>query len=423
MPTPPSRPSRVPAHVPVEGRPVVVRSPGRPDAVFWWGPADDETDIVATEDSSPFVFASAGAADAEAGRRGWWRAAGSDADGDVVEVGPVRSWLAGTIRGVPADALLTCTLLADDVARSTGRHLLPISGRRRDLVERLTEQVLPYLDAGGRASAPWAAHEVRGLAVLARAALHELGPRPGVALRGAHEDEVRAHAQALHECGRDAEAVRVLRDAAEDGLPLWHDLGTLHELTGDPTAAEAAYRSALAEDPDQVDALVDLGLLVLERGDAEEAEGILRAAVHLDSRAHLQWAGALFALGHGSEASEALDAAVAAGEDLALLDVVDLRGDDMATEDVVEHLRRAEAAGSSVARSTLVAVLVDAGRTDEALLLGRQALADGDDLVLGPLACATEAAGDTVTALDLFERAAQEEPVWQDDVDRLRGGA
>jgi Flp pilus assembly protein TadD len=74
-----------------------------------------------------------------------------------------------------------------------------------------------------------------------------------------------------------AEALRA--DSAEVSL----DRGNAYKQLGQPGVAEAEYRKAIALDPSFPGAYYDLGVLLLERGDAAGASEALRKALHLDA--------------------------------------------------------------------------------------------------------------------------------------------
>ena len=55
-----------------------------------------------------------------------------------------------------------------------------------------------------------------------------------------------------------------------------------HAVTGDKAGAEAAYRAAIAADPQHTDAHYNLGVVLNERGDKAGAEAAYRAAIAAD---------------------------------------------------------------------------------------------------------------------------------------------
>lgn len=85
--------------------------------------------------------------------------------------------------------------------------------------------------------------------------------------------------------GRVPEAQRVFERAiAEDpdDARAWLDLGLTQEATGDAVAAERAYRRATEIDPRFAEALNNLGVLLRERGSLKEAAAALERAAALD---------------------------------------------------------------------------------------------------------------------------------------------
>jgi tetratricopeptide (TPR) repeat protein len=66
-----------------------------------------------------------------------------------------------------------------------------------------------------------------------------------------------------------------------DDVQLLADLGAAYEAAGEPAKAEAAYRRALAVDPDAADVRLRLGSLELVRGDAGEARRQAAAALRI----------------------------------------------------------------------------------------------------------------------------------------------
>jgi Flp pilus assembly protein TadD len=85
--------------------------------------------------------------------------------------------------------------------------------------------------------------------------------------------------------GKVAEARRVFEQALA-GDPndprAWLDLGLVHEATSDFTGAEKAYRRATEVDPNFAEAFNNLGVLLREGGKLAEATAMLERAVALD---------------------------------------------------------------------------------------------------------------------------------------------
>jgi cytochrome c-type biogenesis protein CcmH len=68
---------------------------------------------------------------------------------------------------------------------------------------------------------------------------------------------------------------------APNDVQLLADLGAAYEAADTPAKAEAAYRRALALDPDAADVRLRLGTLALVRGDAGEARRQAEAALRV----------------------------------------------------------------------------------------------------------------------------------------------
>jgi len=219
------------------------------------------------------------------------------------------------------------------------------------------------------------------------------------------------------------EAESMLERAIKQGQDVHLDMGLVYEAMGEFDKAMASYRAAITHNARNVDARVNWGLLLIQDGKAREAVVLLQEAADLDKKAQWQLADCFLALGEDADALKALEGAVRAGEDRALVDLVELQGDSLPTNMQLEYLARAEKAGSRVARSDLIAVLVDLGRFEEAVASGLSAMDMGDELVVGPLAAAFEGIGDFQRALVLYEQAVQGNEAYEEDVARLRGAS
>jgi len=85
--------------------------------------------------------------------------------------------------------------------------------------------------------------------------------------------------------GKIPEAKKVFEQALADDpndARAWLDVGLAHEATADWTSAERAYRRATAVDPNFAEAFNNLGLVLRESGKLPEATKMLERAVGLD---------------------------------------------------------------------------------------------------------------------------------------------
>jgi tetratricopeptide (TPR) repeat protein len=137
------------------------------------------------------------------------------------------------------------------------------------------------------------------------------------------------------------------------GAIAWYERGCALEAT-DPAAAIAAYRRAVAGQPDLADAHNNLGRLLHDRGELAEAESCYRIALCLDRGVALYWFNLGVVVedqGRHAEALAAYEQAIAAGGiggvadahfNLArLLEAVGRKsGDDGAICQAVRHLTR-----------------------------------------------------------------------------------
>jgi Tfp pilus assembly protein PilF len=110
--------------------------------------------------------------------------------------------------------------------------------------------------------------------------------------------------------GDTSEAERVLTEAlklAPDSAAVYHTLGYVYKVMGQPPKAEEAYRKAIELDPDHIEAMNNLGLLYEQQNRVMEAMRLFDAALKIRPRyaeAHLNYAVLLERLGHHSEAKE-----------------------------------------------------------------------------------------------------------------------
>jgi len=99
---------------PVCGFPTVVVLPDGP-LTLWWGPDVAGVDVVATRDSRVLTWQDVDTCLGAVRELGW---PAEEAEADVVDLSPVRAWLAGVRRSVPAGPALEAWNLAGEVAVS-----------------------------------------------------------------------------------------------------------------------------------------------------------------------------------------------------------------------------------------------------------------------------------------------------------------
>jgi Flp pilus assembly protein TadD len=139
-------------------------------------------------------------------------------------------------------------------------------------------------------------HVVRGLALVALSTALACGPRSSskapsqtapenlVSKPPATSDVLRGERLLVN--GRVTEAQSVFEQAIADDpedARAWLDLGLTQEAKGDLASAERAYRRATDIDPRFAEAMNNLGVLLREGGNLQEAISVLERAVSLDS--------------------------------------------------------------------------------------------------------------------------------------------
>jgi Flp pilus assembly protein TadD len=226
--------------------------------------------------------------------------------------------------------------------------------------------------------------------------------------------------------GKVSEAKRVFEQALADDPNdprAWLDLGLVHEAAGHFTAAEKAYRRATEADPNFAEAFNNLGVLLREGGELTEATKALERAVALDP----QLAAARFNLGLAYEEQ----GRVAEAEREYLVTIDRLPNDPVPRinlammlldlgrlDDAAAQLR---AAGPMVRGDVLLSIAVGEGLRrsrlpQEAVPVLRTALSQAADPppteLLAELALAYYAAGDLDAAEATMRRA-----VGQDELD------
>lgn len=243
----------------------------------------------------------------------------------------------------------------------------------------------------------------------------ESGPAAAFQYLFAHESEIKSHGGLLHQLGRLAfnlnrysDALAAFRAAQAQGFDSYSDIGLAQECLGEVDAALVTYGKALSQQPNDLDSLVNLGVLLCSLNRQAEAVSPLRRAANIDPKTSWQLADALLEVEGEKSAISALRAAISAGEDRAYVELVELTAEDLSLQQIRDFLLRAEAAGSNVARADLVAYLIEADLPSEAIAMGRQAAEEGNRLVLGPLAEAYESVGDTGEAKKIYAQAVED---------------
>jgi tetratricopeptide (TPR) repeat protein len=157
--------------------------------------------------------------------------------------------------------------------------------------------------------------------------------------------------------------------------------GLANERLGNLEAAQIDYRKALEHDPDDVDALVNLGTLLLAADEADAAYPLLARAAELDPSAVWTFGDALLAVGRQDEARRAYERALQEGELRAHLDLARLDDAVGLADDAELHYQAAVAAGATLARPEFAEFLFRKGRPDAARRVADEDVAavKGDD--------------------------------------------
>jgi len=137
------------------------------------------------------------------------------------------------------------------------------------------------------------------------------------------------------ELGDYARAIRAYDPVISGDVDARVNRGLAYERIGDKESARVDYLAALALDPDEVAALINLGTLDLERGAVEIARDALERAAALDPTAGWQLADVFRAIGDLDSAASSLNRAIQAGEFRAYLDLASVeeeRGNSEASQ-------------------------------------------------------------------------------------------
>jgi len=164
--------------------------------------------------------------------------------------------------------------------------------------------------------------------------------------------------------------------------------GYSFDALGEIDKAEVDYLSALGMDPNDIDSMVNLGLIYVAREDWSAADDLLGRAAALDPSAAWPYADVLIQRGALGEARRILVDVVMRGEaranlDLALIDIQEGHIDDGEA-----RLLLAIEAGAARGRVEYATLLLNRGRTDEALRVAQIGVDEGDDWSYAPLAVA-----------------------------------
>lgn len=239
-----------------------------------------------------------------------------------------------------------------------------------------------------------------------------------------HEaSEFVARGEAALARGELEEATAIFREAvaAEPTDPRAQlDLGLALELANDYEGAEAAYRQAITIDPDFAEALNNLGLLLRDRERASEAVPLLRRAVSIEAAMADGWMNLALALeesGDDRGAEEAYRQTVQLTPDdpmvRANLGLLLLRNGEESAAAL--ELRRGlqHARGHPAALQAIGNGLRRAGHPDGAARAMEMLVDTMDDptpAVLAELALAQRAGGDRAGAERTLERALRDDP-------------
>jgi GT2 family glycosyltransferase len=109
---------------------------------------------------------------------------------------------------------------------------------------------------------------------------------------------------AFHQ-GRFSDALRLLQLLLEAGetSEMWNDWAAVQLALGDIERAEAGFSRAIELDPDNADATINLGVMLLSRGDSTRALPLLTSVLPLLPASHRQTVNALLARNGGQPSS------------------------------------------------------------------------------------------------------------------------
>ena len=172
--------------------------------------------------------------------------------------------------------------------------------------------------------------------------------------------------------------------------------------------------------PDDVDALVDLGTLCLVLDDLPKAKALLVEAAGLDARANWQLAEYFISIDDPAAAEEKIRLAIAAGEQRAYLDLALLTSGSSPEAEVRTYFEKASDAGAPSAASQFAVYLDGLGHSAEARRVAQAAVDRGDTRSYAPLAVILESQGDLVGARKYYRLAISAGDVeYEDDLRAL----
>lgn len=202
-------------------------------------------------------------------------------------------------------------------------------------------------------------------------------------------------------------------------LPIWTLLGSMRQAAGQAGPAQAAYRRALAGDPQDVAAMLGLAVLELRAGQGAAAEDLYRQATALaPGRGDIWMAYGIFLQGEG-RAADAADAyerslALDGSQAATLLNLATVLAELGFRDRAEASCRRAIALRPDFASAhfALAGILQTLSRLPEAEAACRQALALDPALVRARLGLAAilREQGDAAAARAEFDRVLDEQP-------------
>jgi len=169
--------------------------------------------------------------------------------------------------------------------------------------------------------------------------------------------------------------------------------GLCYDQLGEFELARQDYLLVLADTPDDVDTLINLGTLEIADGDIRAADGHLRRAFALDEIVSWQYAEVEWTRGNIVEARRLLEIALALGEPRADLDLALLDAADGRESDADPRFRRAIDTGATLCRREYATFLLLHDRVADALAVSGDGVRAGDGWSYAPHTIALERSG------------------------------